>query len=57
MLHILFWLLALALLSLFGLLCVGAAIGTLPVVPGVAAALTTLAACLTAGWLADRTTR
>lgn len=57
MLHILFWLLALALLSLFGLLCLGAAIGTLPVVPGVAAALTTLAACLTAGWLADRTTR
>lgn len=54
MLHILFWLLALALLSLFGLLCIGAAVGTLPVVPAVAGALTSLAACLTAGWLADR---
>ena len=55
MLHILFWLLALALLCLFGLLCVGAAIGTLPAVPGITAALTALAACLTAAWLADRT--
>lgn len=57
MLHIFLWLLALALLSLFGLLCIGAAIGTLPVVPGFAAALITLATCLMAAYLADRATR
>lgn len=56
MLHILFWLLALALLCLFGLLCLSAAIGTLPVVPGVAAALTALLGCALAAWLADRST-
>ena len=53
MLHILFWLLALALLSLFGLLCIGAAVGTLPVVPAVAGALTSLLGCALAAWLAD----
>lgn len=55
--HILFWILTLALLALFGVCGLGTGIGALPAGPGAAMTVLCLLGAAASAWLADRTTR